>query len=405
MAAKKVKKEREPYITGVHLKNIRGFEDLELGFEQEGNPRMRTLIIGQNGTGKTTILRCIALAIADFPGAVGLMQLPNGSLTLPNDPGHVELRMSTGAGFYMDIPGSYASPQSHKTGQDDLRHQFVVGYGINRSRVGKSRAESRGDEYRVSDSVLSLFDPDALLTSSELTLRRLKDYLNEPVYYKALRGLTKVFNLPEGSQIDFAKGGGVQITAPGVGENIPLEGWADGHRQTFQWIMDFYGWAMRAEALTEDGGVKGILLIDEIEQHLHPSQQLTLMNRLSELFPELQIIATTHSPLVALGVEPHELIALKRQGDAVVAVRPPDYRTYSVEDLIKDDLLFDTPVYSPKMQQSLSEYQSLAARGPKTRSAKQNKALAQLAQEIAPASDENDPVLQEIRKLREELKK
>ena len=53
------------YITHIQLKNIRGFADLDLNLtEDNGNSRMHTLIIGKNGTGKSTLLRSIALGVA-----------------------------------------------------------------------------------------------------------------------------------------------------------------------------------------------------------------------------------------------------------------------------------------------------------------------------------------------------
>ncbi len=413
MVSKKSKAATEPYISRVQLKDIRGFRDLELNFEYQGRPRMRTLIIGQNGTGKTTLLRSIVLALVDDRDGPSLVSFPNGDyVNNQKERGSVYLTLSNSVAMKSTLLRKkefeliVITSESGWTADPRDYSLFVVAYGTSRSQVGQSRGEIRGLGYRMSDSVLSLFDSDAALTSPELILRRLYDFQGEESFNRAMNGIKRILNLPEEATIGFAKGGGVQISSPNVGENIPLEGWADGYRQTFQWILDFYGWAMRYGNLTPDGGVRGILLIDEIEQHLHPAQQATLMNRLSELFPELQIIATTHSPLVALGVEPHELVVLRREGDEVRAVENvPDFRRYSVEDLIRDDLLFDTPVYSPQMQESLNQYEQLAQKPPETRSTKDKKALAKLAVQVTPTSDEGDEVLQEIRKLREELKK
>ena len=75
-----------------------------------------------------------------------------------------------------------------------------------------------------------------------------------------------------------------------------LEGWADGYRMTFNRMMDLYGRALRADRITPGEHVRGIVLIDEIEHHLHPSMQAEILPRISEVFPEIQLIATTHSP-------------------------------------------------------------------------------------------------------------
>jgi predicted ATP-binding protein involved in virulence len=67
-------------------------------------------------------------------------------------------------------------------------------------------------------------------------------------------------------------------------------------------LLDFIGWAVHANRLTENGNIGGILLIDEIEQHLHPLWQRYFVQRLHEMFPNTQIIASTHTPLAASGV-------------------------------------------------------------------------------------------------------
>lgn len=49
--------------------------------------------------------------------------------------------------------------------------------------------------------------------------------------------------------------------------------------------------------------IKGIVVIDEIELHLHPSMQADVLPKLIELFPKVQFIITTHSPLFLLGMD------------------------------------------------------------------------------------------------------
>jgi hypothetical protein len=263
-----------------------------------------------------------------------------------------------------------------------------------------------GRFYREYDSVQTLFRNDARLIDTELTLRRMKDYQGTDLYERAMPGIKRALGLPEEAEIELPQGGGIEVSGPNIGKNIPLEGLADGYRLTFQWIIDLYAWAMRAGQITENGGIRGILLIDEIEQHLHPSLQTTLLDKLSELFPELQIIATTHSPLVALGAKPDELVVLRREGDRVVAVeKVPDFRHYSVEDMVRDDLLFDSPVYSPQIEEAREQYQELAQKSPEERSPDEDSRLAELARGLTFPPEETGEILQEIRQLREELKK
>jgi putative AbiEii toxin of type IV toxin-antitoxin system/SIR2-like protein len=64
-----------------------------------------------------------------------------------------------------------------------------------------------------------------------------------------------------------------------------------------------------------------LLLIDELDVHLHPEWQSALLPTLRETFPNLQLIATTHSPLIVVNTRPGEVHHLRREGDAVVAER------------------------------------------------------------------------------------
>ncbi len=83
---------------------------------------------------------------------------------------------------------------------------------------------------------------------------------------------------------------------------------------------------MRLDAAQE---TPGVLLVDEIEQHLHPRLQLDILNGLRDAFPKLQIIATTHSPLVLTDVGDNPENAIFRldrdENDAIelLPLKPP----------------------------------------------------------------------------------
>jgi predicted ATPase len=76
-----------------------------------------------------------------------------------------------------------------------------------------------------------------------------------------------------------------------------------------------------------------LLLIDDIEQALHPVAQIELMRQLTgilELFPDLQIVATTHSPFILDGVAPEQVLVFFRRDSGEIVVKPlsehPDAR-------------------------------------------------------------------------------
>ena len=221
-----------------------------------------------------------------------------------------------------------------------------------------------------------------------------------------MEGIKKGLGLTSKDEIKLPEGGGVTISGPSIGDEIPLEAWADGYRMTLIWMLDLYAWAMRARAINEDGDPEGILLIDELEQHLHPSMQTFFLRRIGELFPRMQLIATTHSPLAVLGVSSKsELIVLKRYANNVRAERSiPDFTGYSVEDIIKAVELFASPTYSESIENMRREYDELAEK-PK-RTPRESKKWQDLSRQLSNArllTPEDGPVTEALSNLRKEL--
>jgi len=363
-------------IAHLRLENIRGFRELDLDLrETDGSARRRTLIIGKNGTCKTTILRAIAIGLADQTDGSKLISEPIGGLiSKGKDVGRIVTKLTAEGDCHPSVTTSLKRIGTKEEIYQDLNllyppSIFVCGYGAGRFGTG----QDTGREYRIADSVATLFNYQTPLISTELTLHRLRSLFGTAHYERILQGIKRVLGLSPDHEIELSPGGGVVIQGPPLWDRIPLEAWADGYRLTFNWLLDLYAWAMRAGTIDEQGHVTGILLIDEIDQHLHPSMQAEILPRLSEILPEMQIFATTHSPLVALDARPDELIVLRSEGDQIVAEsNVPNFLGYSVEDMLADPRLFDSEVYGQETRKKLEEYRELASiprgeRGPAER--------------------------------------
>ena len=398
------------YISRVSFRHVRSFKELDLDITTRSKsgdqcPRLRTILIGANGTGKTTLLRAIALGLADRKDASGLLAEPTGQFVSEN-----EIKATIDIDLLADEATTIKTSIKSEGHQDVLESKdpethaadfLVCGYGISRANEGPET----GRKYRMIDSVYTLFQYEQTLIQTELTLRRLTDFLGSDKYERVMDKIKQALGLGRADTIKLKKGGGVRISGPKIGENIPLEGWADGYRRTLAWILDLYAWAMRANCISETGDVKGVILLDELEQHLHPSMQANLLARLSKLLPSAQIIATTHSPLVALGAAPEELVVLKRKGRQVTAhtfVR--DFDGYSVEDILSDPQLFDSDVYKPTLAKKLRRYRKIAKKSASSRSASESNELDRLrselvAQQIPVARSTENPVLKELQRI------
>lgn len=91
----------------------------------------------------------------------------------------------------------------------------------------------------------------------------------------------------------------------------------------------------------------GVVLIDEIDLHLHPKWQRTIVNSFKEAFPNLQFIATTHSPFIVQSLKNDELIDL--QGKNLDA----DYYAKGIEEIVEHEMGVENPIRSAKYKAML----------------------------------------------------
>jgi len=380
---------RQPvYLRHLLLRNVRAFEQLELSFGPDvGRPRRHTVVIGRNGTCKSTLLRSIALGLASKADAPAMLAAPVGGMVGPaGEEATIAVRAQRVGGA--DITARLTIVR--KGGEERVRrHEAIAArqlpsllcaYGSGRSTFSSSRPPGR-PSYRTLDSVASLFDYSQGLQPPELVLRQLRDHFPD-LYGSVVASLLRTLGLDESHQLELTRYG-VTLTGPSIGPPVPFDGWADGYRMTLGWILDLYGWAVRADAIDESGGVRGVVLVDEVEQHLHPSMQSSLLPHLAAALPDVQMVATTHSPLVTLGTESRALVSLQRnESGRVVAVEPPETRAFSAEDVLVHEELFDTEPYGPDTQADRARHEELAALPREERSAADEEELRRIAQDL-----------------------
>jgi AAA domain, putative AbiEii toxin, Type IV TA system len=101
---------------------------------------------------------------------------------------------------------------------------------------------------------------------------------------------------PESIRIDSS---GIAISGE-WGDFVPTGAIGDGYQATLAWVADMLGWSFLFQPSSL--AVSGVVLIDEIEKHLHPRWQRQIVKQLRDQFPSVQFIATTHSPICAGGL-------------------------------------------------------------------------------------------------------
>jgi predicted ATP-binding protein involved in virulence len=198
---------------------------------------------------------------------------------------------------------------------------------------------------------------------------------------------------------------GVQVKTP-YGE-VPITALSLGYQTVTALAVDlawklFDRYPKSEDALQEPA----IVLIDEIDLHLHPVWQRSIKRTLSEFFPQVQFVATAHSPLMAQAFLDDNIVVLKRSGDHVeIESDPAVISQWRVDEIVTSDLFGLRSAYPPDIDSALEERAQLLQL-PK-RTPKQKARLASLQSLVANLPSENDPrdqaVLDKLRSAAEAL--
>ncbi len=131
----------------------------------------------------------------------------------------------------------------------------------------------------------------------------------------------------------------------------------DGFRSSVAWLADLCDiWCEKFPDVAANGKpeeIEAIVLIDEIDLHLHPSLQRTLVPRLREALPRVQWIATTHSPLVLSSFDSSEIVALDRKEPDGLRRLDRQILGFTTDQIY--NWLMETPATSAAMETRLRE--------------------------------------------------
>ncbi len=408
------------YITRLKLENIRCFEELEIDFEKLGSS---ILILGDNGDGKSTILKCLAMGLCDESSAAALFRELPGEF-VRRQPEEEEVKFGAFGTIEIDLTDNDSltyrivtkiisletfervkqklfviqkgkKKQIKKEGYFPWEEIFVSGYGAGIRVHGTADFQ----HYLAVDAVYPLFRYDVPLQNPELVIRRLveaamgirKDPELKIQYAK--RVLDNIKHLLAGF-LDLKEDDQIELTSTGIKVKghwgiAELGELGDGYRSKVTLVLDLLAWwFLKAErkARLKVTDIQGIVLIDEIEQHLHPRWQRTILPLFQESFKGIQFIATSHSPLVASGSE----------SVAVHVLKPGQHRTVRPYGWLAEDVysmmgVDDTRAvgFSPEV---LGMYESLLQKQLQGKASKKELLqIKQLKKELA-SLPESDPV-------------
>ncbi|MGM9507441.1 AAA family ATPase [Larkinella sp. GY13] len=400
------------WFKSISLENVRSFGRKEtINFTKDGNAAQWNVILGDNGTGKTTVLKGLCYTINSEYGSGYYAQdydtyisLSRGDETKIMIHSHLEGKLADS--FEKDIAsfsprlvelsdgtiapmgGTHLRTSAYdKKGRfKNLEPPLLFAYGATR-RIGESaitnKQESRIKSLLVESS--DLVNTEEWLIQSEFFA--LKDGNN---YYKRLEIVKDILLKLFQEEVFEIKSKIVKINGSEVprvyfkthyGE-VLLHELNLGYKTLIAWMADLAKGLLEHYPNSENPlAESAICLVDEIDLHLHPKFQRTIIRFLTETFPNTQFIVTAHSPLIVQSAGDANIILLKRVGNEVhVENDPVDVRNWRLDQILTSELFGLDSDRSERVSQLRTERDGLLA---KKRLAKPEKArLKELDSEI-----------------------
>ncbi len=379
------------YINEISIHNVKLFREVNLSFLEEGQPRKWTVLIGENGLGKTTILQAIAMAASGRDRSnqlANIVSLPRrriksahaeilavfsfGDLghnhrsyprlaSRPLVPPKLNTTIAIAPGNAIAMGSSSYTKEENDGGEKfrtagkfdpkkvrdwfrldpisqarakNLPGWFVVGYGVDRRLPSPNNAPKLDDP--AFQRMASLFDKGPIMATGFADLfeseSRLKVREFTKSVKKALLDNSKV--LPRVNDLELRGRSGVSAKRLIEGDRfsfvigkstvrIPATWLSQGYQATIAWIADLIGQMFwDAKKPVDVAEMEGLVLIDEIDIHLHPTWQVNLIQALKTTFPRIQFVVTTHSPMVLPGLKKEEILRVRQTEQGSVVVEP-----------------------------------------------------------------------------------
>ncbi|HEY1663178.1 MAG TPA: AAA family ATPase [Verrucomicrobiae bacterium] len=334
------------YIDYIEIENFRTFRKSRITFchaDQDfvsvkiPKPQLPNLnlLLANNGYGKTTLLRAIALAslgpavgrsgiypyhlirreAGDKASKPAVLKASFTSHEQDNAPfGKISSKVELiPEGDLELLEWTHGDPKLwHPVFSSDSDAFFMVGYGATRRVSKSSQTEKSGKSSPRAARIMGLFE-------EEYSLRPLNSWLPRYEGNNQLRGryvqVVNLLNLLVGNE-------GWEFTGKQDKENeylygkngaeVPFPALSDGYRAFLGWLGDLLSHICETcpsgKKLTEN---KGIVMVDEIDLHLHPKWQMTVLQTLAKELPNIQFIVTSHSPLIVGSLEWMNIIVMK----------------------------------------------------------------------------------------------
>jgi hypothetical protein len=323
------------------------------------------VFLGENGSGKSSALRAVALAVAgdEVDALVELCGLEwRDLLRRGTTDGSIRLELTGGDAIELAFTADGPTAES----QANLPHvdQFVRGFGA--TRLTTDPASGPADNVRLGN----LFDPLQPVVDAQRWLVALEKREDKGDFNVAALTIAKLLGREE--QVAETGDAAAAKLITREGEEIwvggePLRTLSDGYRAIISLACDLMAGA--GSGLSDMRNATGIVLIDELGCYLHPRWKMQITRTLRKEFPSMQFFVTTHEPLCLRGLVEREVVRVTRSSEelgeewhAVFETIEESPSKYRVDRLLTSEFFGLDTTIDPDVEQEFQQYYALVRR-------------------------------------------
>jgi len=399
------------WLKSVEIKNIKGFTEQKISFNNNNKSYKWITLLGENGVGKSTLLQAIALLLAGPDAAKKLIISPQNWVRNNLDYGELRaiihkdnddkgMMLNKGRNkFSYDYSYFFIGDKNTRIGVDnypantlnakksdtlewlrtnafnlDSHGWFAAGYGpfrriscieTNPVRLGEIKRKSREDNFTAQfneNEALNTFQEWMVFLDYRIA-KNPDDAKSKEIMRLGEEAIIQL--LPGNIKID-------QVTSDGMiifsldNQLIPITQLSDGFRSAIALGGDLIWRLFQTFSHVKDKDPReasGIVLIDELDIHLHPIWQRLIAQKLRDFFPNIQFFVATHSPFVAAGAGEEALtLKLKMINGEVQIEQVDNIAAYDFDDILRSSAFDLVSTHSPDIQNKIDRYDDLTSK-------------------------------------------
>ncbi|HZH31879.1 MAG TPA: AAA family ATPase [Pyrinomonadaceae bacterium] len=358
-------KHKESYFTKtrlierIEIRNFKIIENLTIQIPSESADKGSwLLLLGENGTGKSSILQAIALTLMGKRHRTALKLKASDFVRYGKQSGYIKVYL-TGSADPIELhfrKGSRlfsAKPEDPKV--------LLLAYGATRllPRGGTTTQTGQALATRQIEAAkaYNLFNPFIPLNDATKWLWQLED----KEFDRIARSLKDLMLLKPKDRLLRNPRNKQKIEVAAFGTMITLEDLSDGYQSVVALTTDIMNvMRLRWPAMEI---AEGIVLIDEIDAHLHPSWKMKIVQRLRTVFPRLQFLVTSHDPLTLRGLHAGEVVVMKSDNKSrpVIITDLPSPEGMRVDQLLTSEYFGLNSTIDPAIEEKFEQYYHLLA--------------------------------------------